>query len=302
MNWLSNILKKVTPFGLFVTTVLFLALIFVFMVGLLIAPKNAVLSASAKSQVFSFRLAPEDEIPAFLSDRGNLEYVENCDDPEAKFSISDPIKTPVTVTVSAAPQGGVVAEISPDKQAQFGVVYCDGALIPIDQGIVQQFSEFERDQGVVVVNRGKITIGSVPRQAYSPVLLEGTVTAASPSYPFPSGRATEQAKVSLGESLKFVYHKSEEEAPMQLIARYVPESHFFDIAASAIGDRGMSQELADSAQINRLGNDEPFTVSRVPSIWSRLEAQSEWALLLVLIGVALKFLSALQHYMDTRKD
>ncbi len=295
-------LGKLSPFGFLLATTALLSGVFLLTLGLLSAPEDAVLSATAKSQILEVELDPGDEIPAFLSEQGELPFLEGCDAQERTFSITDPIETPIRITLSALPGGLVTALISPLEKQRFGVVYCGQQLIEIDREIAQEFPNFERDQSVVVINGGRIRLGSVPGKSFTPILLSGTVTASSPSFPFTSGRANEEVNVSLGDSIRFVNKQAGVDAPMQLVAFYNSSENLFDIAATSTSESGTPTELADTAWINRLGIKEPFEISRVPSAWARLEAQSEWALILVLVAIALNFLAAIRHYMDTRRS
>lgn len=290
---MSLYLERVTPKGLLFATWSFLALIGVFAIGLFFVSGNARLSAEAQSESFAVTLGSDGVLPGFLSREDAQLPSAACQSEDSDIVFDEPLQVPLTAAFSGSVDGFIDVRLSPAEDAPFAVLFCGDESERVDQPIVIRYPPQPAGPATILVE-GIVSIGEEPasRGGTMPLLRSGKVVATSQSYPVPSGRAVEESPLLMGDRLSFRGDDAADLTKTWLVARHQPETAAFDIVV---------QTDAASALVNRMGQERAIEISRTPSVWARLEAQKEWALILLWIALLANLLAALQHYMETRR-
>lgn len=286
-------LERISPKGLFYATAAILIVCLAIVLSLLSTPDEANLTVAAKTEVMSIELSQDTPLPGYLSGPGWRPQTDLCSEDESEFAFAEPIGNRVVATIATASNGAIEVRFEPKGEEQYGVLFCAEDELAIASPLTMRSSGAGSEM-VTIVAQGNMTLGAVPgsRPGQNQILRSGSITATSSSYPLSSGQATQTSALRMGDRLSF--EAGEDAAPSKswLVARHLRDQNVFDVVV---------QTDAQAALVNRIGQSSAFKVSRTPSVWSRLEAQSEWALVLLIIAILLNLLAALQHYMETRK-
>lgn len=142
---------------------------------------------------------------------------------------------------------------------------------------------------------GLLTLGQVPADGQPALLKAGEVTSSTSSFPLKSARVTETSKIMLGDRVRFFDRpqgRGEREATTAAVIRFDAKEAAFHVVAHTTAER---------VEVSRLGADTSFPISVAPTLWSRLRAQSEWALIAVLLAITINILGVLRYYLDSKR-
>lgn len=258
----------------------------------LLPPREARFSANVLTEYLRIQLplgsaAPDGLVDAspIVADDGSAcrRMVELYQPTEAVITLDFEIdKTGPSVLVRRA--GGAPVPIGVDRP-------CQGAPREfVDSARVRPFSMTGGSSTLVL--EGVATFGQPPGPHRS-MLRSGEVTASSTSVPLRSSRATTTADLMLGDQLRFYRSEGDQTGSnTSVIVRYDPEERAF---------RAVAQSGAGVAEVTRLGLGRSFPITVAPNLWSRLQAQAEWAVLIIGFALVLNVLSAARLYAESAR-
>lgn len=139
---------------------------------------------------------------------------------------------------------------------------------------------------------GELEIGrEVKAGGRSALLLqEGVLTVEAESRPFRSGKVSSETKLNLGDSVRFFAGAGDRPAISHGIVR--AQDGVLRIVAHA---------TAEEATVLRPGQETSLPVSIAPTFLARVQAQAEWAILLIIGTLVLNMLSALASLTEANR-
>ena len=171
-----------------------------------------------------------------------------------------------------------------------GRVKCGDVERPADRHLVIDFTA-DQARRLTLPIRGKLTVGQDVRFDMSgqPILLDGIVLAEASSAPFRTGRFSSETRLFAGD--RVIFTRGDGKTP-------VSSSGFLRMKDGAIGV--VAHANAAEAQVIHVGQTESRPESVAPSFLAKVQAQSQWAVLLIVLAILLHMLSALRDYLFER--
>ena len=125
------------------------------------------------------------------------------------------------------------------------------------------------------------------------ILREGTIRVTARSFPLGSGVASDSVTLLPADTVRFFSSARGGLAEGTLIARYEPQEVAFRIVAHT---------PARQAEVYRVGSGRSDTMSVAPTLWARVQAQREWAILLVILAILIKFLEICRSQYSAEQE
>lgn len=142
---------------------------------------------------------------------------------------------------------------------------------------------------------GQVAVGDMPA-AMNPsqlLLRSGTITSEALGWPSGDGGVSRQSKLYPGDSVRIYTQAARKRSNLeqdQALSHGLLQVRGGDvISVTAHAD-------AREVRVIRVGQEGETATSIVPSFWDRFQAQSGWALLIVLGAIGLNLLNALRSY------
>ncbi len=175
----------------------------------------------------------------------------------------------------------IIIIYSTDANKSYGTLNCAEKNIEISG--VNSFYFPGQTFEMRIVQEGMVTLGQLPPSgvAEKKVLINGIITASSSSFPFKSGRVVENTNLYPGDQVYFSSANSNgADIRATTFARFNPDKKLYQVVVHS---------NAHVANVRQVGGDWSYPISRVPSFWSRLEAQGEWAFILIIFTLIMNF-------------
>lgn len=183
-----------------------------------------------------------------------------------------------------------------NKNRTYGRIRCGEVQTELNRSVILRVP-VDKSRRLTFTVEGYVTIGSLPKgkggKLGPPLLLSGEVIASARSFPFETGRVEVRSRLAPGDELQlFDAPKGDSPAFSEVIARYRPDTSAYQVTLHSNAAR---------AEIFRLGNDFSYPIASAPSLWARIEAQAEWAVLIAMLAVILNAASAIRHHILLKK-
>lgn len=250
------------------------------------------ISIHARSEIWSLTLEHGDQVPTLLNAGTPLVRSAECDGTFSEIQFAEFLENGSTFRFSRSAEGNIIVGLEPvDEAMTYALGFCeDGSVVEI-KGPRRFEIPLSDTLGVTFLARGQISVGALAVDngvTSSALLTEGTVRASALSFPSRSGRVEEVHELMLGDMVEFT--TSDDQTEVHLLARALPTDGDFEL---------VTQSLAESAEVRRLGLSEIFRISAVPSIWQRMQAEPIWVYLLFLGLIMSNTMSALWNYKQS---
>lgn len=291
--------------GMFWATLLvYLVLLVVLLV--ILVPRKATFSAEVLSEQFEVEVPPLALLP--FRNGVTLESFDapagaSCAHPSLRFDGDaapgvNQSGSALTFVVTAVGAESFAVKVTSAQGADSGMhVSCDGGSdYPAPREV--QFTVTQSGfLGKTYRFDGAITLGGgslVREDDTLPILKEGAVRVVARAFPFGSGTASESNALTAADTVRF-FDSSNARQPAEgsLIARYEPGERAFRIVAHVV---------ARQAEVYRIGSQRSELMVMAPTIWTRIQAQREWAILLVILAVLARLLETCRKQYEVEQE
>ena len=290
-KWLDQRVRAIRSGQLFWTLIVIDALILVALAGFALTPSQARLSINAKTQVAEVRvtkghgfnawgtITPTSVDPAAL--------YENCDHPVLVMPAQ--LAGPVTFSAKSNPNGGFSITFKDFEPNTLGHLSCHGVPRSIEAYLVLTW-DADSAKRLALQFAGTLTVGGYSSDMSEPLILEdGTISAESAGASFDSSRVSSDTKLFPGDYVLLAGNPDDDETVSHGLLRLVDGK--IDVTAHTV---------ARNALVTHIGQRETGPQSIAPSFFAKLQARSQWALLLLVVGVIVHMLGSLRDYLFER--
>jgi len=264
----------------------------------LAAPRSATFSIDARTEYLVFEVAagPIEEtlanLPVDLDRTGRLwsgdpsVTLPRCRD--ARLEMSSAAASSARYTVRSMAEGPPEVQVSlVDEAASLGALVCPGGAIVPAPSRVSLLLAGERPR---LVFRGPLTVGALPPDAQlnPPLLQSGSLSVTTTAAPFANGSATQSRSLGLADEVTFVDAHGKPATAHGVIAI---DGGVLHVVAYA---------LASEARVLRPGLSRERALVVAPTMWARVQAQSDWPLIAGLGALALHLLGLVKDLLPAK--
>jgi len=194
------------------------------------------------------------------------------------------------VILESKPDSGIRVVLDPVSNGDF-YVSCpgQGRPVPATGKLSIDYRGEARERAPTLSLDGLFTIGGsvsdgIPDQpaTAAPLLLSGSIAIEARSWPWKSGRARSEVPLALGDLVHF------EQGQRQPAATGIVRADDGALNVIAYAEAGL-------VKIERRGVVDAIATGYAPSFWVRVQAMSEWAVLVAIGGLLLFLASALER-------
>lgn len=201
--------------------------------------------------------------------------------------------------VERAAPSGLRILLSGDA-GDLGQVRCErGPSIAVGNHLTLDYSPQAGDPSPTFPLKGVMKIGGtaadpIPSDLARPsfLLLSGVLSTEATAWPAKTGRARSETPLQFGDVLTFTDGGRNAPAQVPAVGLVRPEGDAMSVVAHATAAR---------AQIARKGADKDISIAYAPTLWTRVQAMSEWSILILLGGLAVAMVSAARRYLDVER-
>lgn len=171
--------------------------------------------------------------------------------------------------------------------APYGVARC-GADSHDMSGEVRAYPFRGRSAPANYVLEGEVQLGQIAGSDRAGILRSGVVVVSSSSLPSRSARLEERRELMLGDEVQFFGGVGQAgKVASNVVVRYDAESRAFHVVSHA---------AARSAEVKRPGFDRAVPITVAPTLWARLQAQSEWTIYAFVLAILLNIMTSVRAY------
>lgn len=261
-------------------------------------PRDARISVEAETGIVSFDIAPGQPWMTW----GDLSPVRailpdtECID--STVALDRVLRGPLRVELRSSEQNGIVASLQrPDAggiSGGLGTVSCpDGKDYPIENSLILIWNE-DAARRLNLPMVGAMTVGDDVRTGMSDqlVLTGGRVLVEASSAPFRSGQVSRETPLFAGDRLSLAGETDDKAVPAHALVR-LGEDGRLAVTAHANAARAL---------VVHNGQDEASAASLAPTFLEKLQAQSQWALLLLIGAILINVLKLVLEYVLDRDE
>lgn len=254
-------------------------------------PREARLSIDARTQLVDLVVAKHHGFDGWgtvePTSTGPLANGARCDAPS--LEMPPQLSGPLTMRAKSNDDGGLTIAFTDAAPGSLGTLLCGGEEYPVGKYLVLTWNA-ERARRLALPFAGELTVGSYFSDQSEPrILLGGTIVAQASSAPFRDARVSSETKLYPGDFVRLAGGATGTAGSSHGILRVVDGA--IDVTAHA---------MASEAEVTHIGQQETGPESIAPSFFAKLQAQSQWGLLLVMVGIILHMLSVLRDYLFER--
>lgn len=260
-------------------------------IAIIVAPRAATFVADIDTAVVNIDYRPGDTAPDFgESEITLIDFDQQTRCEGGLISLPDPLDRQLGLKVSA--QDGLKIYLSTSDPRGLGLRGCGSNAGPshVSEAIVDWPTGQARSK--VLAIEGRITAGALPQKGdLTPSLLEsGRLQMETSASPFGDGRASSEVLLHLGDELQ-ILDSAGQPAKAYGLLRW--DNGRLKLMLRAKGHRAM---------INAIGQERAGAVAVAPSFWTKLQAQSEWAVIIFCVAILLNMISATQALWGLLRD
>lgn len=286
-------MRRIRPGALFWSIVAVDLLLMALVTASTLIPRRARLSIAAKTEIASVVLPAGQRSFAWgqvAIDPKSIDTLpQGCTAPS--LDLEAPLEGPLAMDLRLAPATGLLSVALKRDGGNVGTVECqDGRRID-SGGFVRLLWPKSPERSLALRFMGYLTVGGdlaegTPSLA---MLREGTITVEAPSMPFRNGSVRTETQLYPGDIVQMFNSR---DASRQAIA------HGLLLAGADGLIEVVAHAEAREAHVIHVGQGEATSASVAPTFWAKLQAQSEWTLLILLGALILNILGALRSYRE----
>lgn len=288
---IDEAVRKVPPRRLFWGIVAINLLLITLVAASTLIPRRARITIAADTEIGSVELPAGQQSMAWGTLAVAPESIDSlpvgCTDPI--IDLSAPVEGPLRVELRLAPQSGLLSIALTRPAGNVGTIICaDGREFGSGK-FVRILRPEDPDRSLVLRFMGQLTVGDdLPEGVSTPAILhDGTIGVEAASFPFRNGAVRAETKLYSGDRVQ-LFDSSDTSRPATAHGIFViKESGLIKVIAHAD---------AREARIIRIGQDEATAASVAPTFWAKVQAQSEWTILILLGALLLNVVGALHRY------
>jgi hypothetical protein len=297
-HWLEDFCTKVKPIHFFWVTV-FIDIFLLIVVLFLSQQSSARFTVDALTQQIKFISKPGmppplwGDVPVFIQTDVSYksEHFKNCKLP--KLRLPETLSKTIEVVVFIHKKGELKVTIKTNDASPVGELFCENKHLGTSHNFEVLTWAVREDSDVTLPFNGIMTLGAEAPNGTTKIrlLISGILITEAVSFPFKTSRAHTETTLRLGDKVELFQDNDQN---LMAISHGIIRSE-----NSAL--RVVAHATADEARVLRLGQDKSRLLSVAPSLWDKLNAQSEWAIFLVIGSLLAHMLSAL-HTFSTSKN
>jgi hypothetical protein len=253
---------------------------------------DARFSIEARSEIVELRVGAKEEMAGW--DELAVATIDEDTGPVTcrapVFKMPPRMAGPFRMIAQSDAEGGLTIEFLDAKPGALGEIRCEGARHPAGAHLILGLTADQARRLTLPVH-GQLTVGRDVSFDLNeqPILLDGKVYAEASSAPFRTGRFSSETRLFAGDRVILTRADGETQ---------VSSWGFLRTIDGAIGV--VAHASAAEAQVIHVGQTKTGSESVAPSFLAKVQAQSQWAVILIMVAILLHMFSALRDYLFER--
>lgn len=254
-------------------------------------PRDARISVQAQTDIASFLVNDGQNWLSWGTIEGVAATTAMDECAQASVEFRSDVIGPMNITLQTAPDGSLTAVLQNKKHALGNVTCADGRILDSTGYLVIVWPK-DNAQRLVLPIAGSMTLGEDVSIGMSEQLIlhEGRVTVEASSAPFRSGRVNRETPLFAGDRLFLAGEGDDVSVSSHALVQMDPSGRM-NITAHA---------NAAQALVVHFGQDKASAASLAPTFLEKIQAQSQWALLLLIGAILINVLKMVLEYVLER--